>query len=177
MIILLLLSYLILRSIILRINQALLDLDSKQIEALIQPHQARAFGIMIYDCTSCHLTKDDKPGGQHIWVSSDTLPLHFDGWKCYLRIKIPSIIKMKTLPIFELTSHFPYKAQRINRLCRVDRESDGSVDEWHARLGYPTYETSRNTLKNSTQMGNTLQVDSREYLKDYNKTKLRTLRP
>ena len=72
--------------VIFRINQALLDQDPHQTEALIQPHQARAFGVMIDDCARCHVAANGKPGGQCIIIDNDKLPLHFDEWKCYLRI-------------------------------------------------------------------------------------------
>ena len=163
--------------VIVRINQALLDCDPSQTEALLQPHQARAFGVMIDDCARCHVAANGKPGGQCIGIGEDTLPLHFDGWKCYLRIRLPSVEEINSLPIYELTSPNPYNPQQSHRLRRVSNNLEVSVKEWRARLGYPTYEVTRSTLANTTQMVKTLQAESREYLRDYYKTRVWALRP
>ena len=50
-------------NVIVRINQALLDCDPSQTEALLQPHQARSLGAMIDDCARCHVAVKLKPGG------------------------------------------------------------------------------------------------------------------
>ena len=62
-------------------------------------------------------------------------------------------------------------------LRRLNKASDDDVKEWRARLGYPTYGTTRTTLKNTTQMVQILQAESREYLRDYYKTRVWALRP
>ena len=102
--------------VIFRINQALLDTDPHQTEALIQPHQARAFGVMIDDCTRCHVAANGKPGGQCIIIDNDKLPLHFDRWKCYLRISLPSVEEIQSFPIYELTSPNPYNPNKATDL-------------------------------------------------------------
>ena len=51
-----------------------------------------------------------------------------------------------------------------------------SVKEWWARLGFPTFECTQATLENTTQMVQTLQAESREYLRDYYKTRVWSLR-
>ena len=68
--------------IIVELNQCFLDRDPLQTEALLQPHQARAFGVIVDDCASCHLGSDGQPGGQCITVDDISYPMHFDGWKC-----------------------------------------------------------------------------------------------
>ena len=50
-------------NILIKLNQCLLDVDSKQHESLLQPHQARAFGVIVDDCTRCHLGVDGNAGG------------------------------------------------------------------------------------------------------------------
>ena len=120
---------------------------------------------------------DGNPGGQSITLGRDNIPLHFDGWKCYLRIRKPHAEELRNLPAFEITSSRPYKPQGRLALRRLNKTSDDDVKEWRARLGYPTYGTTRTTLKNTTQMVQTLQTESREYLRDYYKTRVWALRP
>ena len=38
--------------VIIKLNQCFLDRDPLQTEALLQPHQARAFGVIVDDCAS-----------------------------------------------------------------------------------------------------------------------------
>ena len=123
--------------VIFRINQALLDKDPHQTEVLIQLHQARAFGVTIDDRARCHVTTNGKPGGQYITIDNDKLPLHFDGWKCYLRIGLPSAEEIQSLPIYEITSPNPYNPQESHRLRRVSNNLEVSVEEWRANLGFP----------------------------------------
>ena len=42
--------------VIFQINQAFLDRDPLQTEALLQPHQARSFGIIVDDCAERHVS-------------------------------------------------------------------------------------------------------------------------
>lgn len=65
--------------VIIKLNQCLLDKNTSQQESLLQPHQARAFGVVIDDVAKRHPSGDGKQGGQCISVGCDTLPLHFDG--------------------------------------------------------------------------------------------------
>ena len=99
--------------VLLKINQALLDTNPLQTEALLQPHQARAFGVIVDDCARRHCSAIGKPGGQCINIGTDVLPLNFDGWKCYLHTRQPSSQEMKTLPVYELTSPFTYNPPNL----------------------------------------------------------------
>ena len=65
--------------VILKINQCLLDKSSDSVESLLQPHQARAFGVVVDDVAKRHLGNNNKPGGQCLYINNDVLPLHFDG--------------------------------------------------------------------------------------------------
>ena len=89
----------------------LLDLDVEKHESLLQPHQDRVFGIVVDDVSRRHIGKDDKSGGQCICVGTDTLPLHFDGWKCLYQTRKPSQEEIRSLPVYELTSPHPYQPQ------------------------------------------------------------------
>ena len=49
--------------ILFKMNQCFLDTDPSQTEALMQPHQARSFGIMVDDCARCHIGANGLAGG------------------------------------------------------------------------------------------------------------------
>ena len=72
-------------NVLFKLNQYFLDPDPNQHEALLQPHQGRAFGVIVDDCATCHLNGERKPGGQCIKVGDQRLDMHFDGWKCYFQ--------------------------------------------------------------------------------------------
>ena len=44
--------------VLLVINQALLDLNPANLESLLQPHQARAYGVVVNDVASRHLATE-----------------------------------------------------------------------------------------------------------------------
>ena len=164
-------------NILIRLNQCLLDTDPSQRESLLQPHQARAFGVIIDDCARCHLGKDGEPGGQCLQVDDTTIPLHFDGWKCYFRCRMPTSLELQTLHVYDITSPLPYNPQHRLMSRRIHKEPSGKLTEWRARLGYPTFDCTKSTLNNTTQMVQTLQAESREYLRDYYKTRVWSLKP
>ena len=151
-------------SIVLKINQALLDPNPFQKEALLQPHQARSFGVVVNDVAARHTGPNGLPGEQSFKVDEDTYPLYFDGWKCYLRIRKPTVEELNTLPTVELTSSMPYHPHKHRQTRRVD------VCKWRRQLGYPTLAVTRATLCNTTQMVQTLQSESRDNMRDYYKT-------
>ena len=62
-----------------QINQAFLDRDPLQTEALILTNQARSFGIIVDDCTKRHIAPTGEPCGQCIIVSDKRFGTHFDG--------------------------------------------------------------------------------------------------
>ena len=68
----------------------MLDKEPSQHELLLQPHQARAFGVIVDDVAQSHPEMDGKQGGQCICIDTDTLPFHFDGWNYFLHIRKPS---------------------------------------------------------------------------------------
>ena len=164
--------------VLLKLNQCLLDKEPSQHESLLQPHQARAFGVVVNDVAKRHPEMDGKQGGQCICIDTDTLPLHFDGLKCFLHIRKPSPEEIKSLPVYELTSPHEYKPQSSVNTTRLTKAHvEVGVQDWRKRLGYPTFETTKATLAVTSQMVTTLQAESREYLRDYYKTRVWCLRP
>ena len=82
---------------------------------------------------------------------------------------------MTNLPECELTAprlynHRSTKPQMVGTIYM-------SIEEWRACLCQQTFDTTKVTLKNTTWMVKTLQVQSREYLKDCYKTRVYALRP
>ena len=51
------------------------------------------------------------------------------------------------------------------------------VSQWRKCLGYLTFEVTKKTLENTTQMENTVESETQEYMRDHKKTHLPMLRP
>ena len=163
--------------IIFQLNQCFLDRDPSQDEALLQPHQCRDFGVMVDDCAKCHLNNDGDPGGQCIRVGDDIIPMHFDGWKCYFRISKPTEDDIATLPVYTLTSSRPYEPQCRLSSRRIHSPVGSSTSEWRRRLGFPTLAITIDTLNHTTNMVQTMESETRDYMRDHYKTRVWSLRP
>ena len=164
-------------SFILHVNQALLEMGSSQTESLLQPHQVRAANNAVDDCATCHLAANGEPGTQSIFSGSNALKMNFDGWKCYFVIRKASPEEFDQFPHVHLTSATPYEPQRRRFTRRVHKAVDVSLDEWRARLGYPTLGVTSTTIKSTTQMVASLKAETREYMRDHYKTRSLATRP
>ena len=158
-------------------NQCLLDSTPGQTESLLQPHQARAYGVIVNDVAKTHSAADKKQGAQNLVVDGITPSLNFDGWKCYFNVRNPTTEKIKNLPKFLLTNELPYLPQRSVAARNVKIRKVDTINKWRAQLGHPTYTTTSAPLNNTTQLVQTLQVESREYMRDYYKTRAWALDP
>jgi hypothetical protein len=160
------------------VNQALLDTDPDQSEALFQPHQLCAHGTIVDETATRHRGADGCPGKQMIRVNDITVPLYFDGWKTFLSITKPTEQDLEDLPRLELTSPLRYEPQEriTTRRAPVALDNDALL-EWRARLGFPTLEVTKRTLQNTTQMVRTVEAETREYMRDHFKARLKMLRP
>ena len=166
------------RKYIVVVNQVLLDRDPRQTEALLQPHQCRAFGTAVDDCSTFHPDVHGGAGTQQIKVMDSSIPLHFDGFKSYLSISKPTTEDFEVLPHFVMTSSMTYNPQDQRRYTRrVFKAVDVTFEEWRARLGYPTLEVTKKTIAATTQMVKTLEAETREYMRDHFKSRVRCLRP
>ena len=165
--------------VILIVNQALLDTHPGQTEALLQPHQARAHGCLVDECSKFHLNHDKKPGTQCVQTDKHTLPLYFDGLKTYFSISKPTDEQMIEYECVELTSPLPYEPRKrvYTRRRRTTVPCDKQLQEWRSRLGYPTHQVTRKTLDATTQMVQTVEAETREYMRDHFKPRLQMLRP
>ncbi|GFH49047.1 hypothetical protein CTEN210_05523 [Chaetoceros tenuissimus] len=177
-------------------HQGLLDLDENQNEALIQPHQLQSSGVIYDDVVSIHLGNNGKPGTQSITVAGHTLPLFFDGYKTYFRLVKPTEEDLQYLPHIVMTSKEIYEPQqrkfveRMSRLYNSDKAktapvissrrrpvSEPTVEEWRANLGFPSVEVTKHTLRNTTQLLKTMEMETREYMRDYKQSRTTVLKP
>ena len=63
-----------------KINQAFLDNNHQQPEALLHPHKVLDFGVSIDNRTCHHLAPNSKSYGQGIMVDKSNYKMKFDGW-------------------------------------------------------------------------------------------------
>ena len=125
-----------------------------------------------------HPSGDGKQGGQCISIGDDNIPFHFDWWKCYLQIRKLTQEELTSLPVYEPTSPHEYKPRSsFNTRNSLGAHVEVGVEDWQKRLRYPTFETTKAILSARTHMVSILQAESREYLRDYYKTRIWCLRP
>ena len=74
--------------VIFKINQAFLDGDPDQTEALFQPHQMRSFGG-VDDCAKRHLSPSGEPGGQYIKINDQESGICFQSQHMKIYLNIP----------------------------------------------------------------------------------------
>lgn len=72
--------------------------------------------------------------------------------------------------MYALISPLPYNPQDRLISRRVEKTKGATSKEWRSRLGYLTIECTKTTLENTTQIVQTLQIESMEYLRVYYKT-------
>ena len=85
--------------------------------------------MVVDDVAKRYPAMDGKQGSQCMSIGADSLPLHFDGWKCFFHIRKPSQEELRSLPVYELTSPREYKPQSIfntRRLTPAHAEVDVS---------------------------------------------------
>lgn len=90
-------------------------------------------------------------GGQCTTIGDTSYNLNFDGWKCYLRVMKPCAEDLLKYHIPELTSPLPHEPQR-KYPRRLQLTPGVSLDDWRVQVGYPTYDTNKSTLNNTTHM-------------------------
>ena len=170
------------------VNQCLVDPNPQQIETLLQPHQLRASGILLDDIPPCHLRIDNKPGTLCLKAGETTVPLYFDGLKTFIICVKPTEEELHSLPHVVLTSEEPYEPRTRLYTRRVysgtfgpvkfrRKHSEPSIEQWQAILGYCSKDVVKETLKNTTRHIKTLDMETREYMRDYAKSRTNPLRP
>ena len=78
--------------------------------------------------------------------------------------------------MYEINSRLPYKPDKINNGDLINIKAS-TLNEWRSRLGYPTYGTTASTLQNTTQLIPSHRAETREYMRDYYKTRAWALKP
>ena len=151
-------------------------MNPHQTESLFQPYQARAYGVVVDDVAKRHKGANGTHGSQSVYAQGHTLPLHFDGLKQFWSVARPKPADMNRYPKVVLTSPESYMPQQ-RRYTRRIVPSDISEEEWQKRLGYPPLLVTRKTLQNTTRMVNTVEAESRDYMRDHRVTRLPMLRP
>jgi hypothetical protein len=163
---------------ILIINQALVNTDPAQTEALLQPHQARQHNVCIDECSKQHKHDDGSSGTQSITVPADgtILPCSFDGFKTFLAIEKPDERDLTMYPHVELTSDIRYEPQRSHLVRRVQKAIVG-LDVWRSRLGFCSKDVVQKTLLGTTQLVTSLESETRDLMRDHFSPRLSLLRP
>jgi outer membrane lipopolysaccharide assembly protein LptE/RlpB len=131
----------------------------------------------VNDVASRHLATDNKQGLQNLIVDRTILLLNFDGWKCYFSISKPTTDQLNSLPKYILTSELPYTPQNMVVARNLKLKNLDLINKWRAQLGYATYNITSATLNNTTQLVQTVQSETREYMRDYYKTRVWALKP
>lgn len=163
---------------ILVVNQALLDENDSQHESLLQPHQVWSHGVVVDDCAKRHHLIDGSYGKQCIRVKDIILPLYFDGWKMFLAISKPTETDLAKCPIIELTSPLPYEPMKQLHTHRRKKQNSAVIlKEWQVHLGYPPEEVVQHTIAATTQMVQTVEAETRTYMRDHLKARLLPLHP
>ena len=101
----------------------------------------------------------------------------FDGFKVYYALHKPQPSDLQgKYPIYELTLSRTYDPQRRRYSRRIEK-STTTIEEWRANLGFLSLEKTKETIANTTQYITSMEGETREYMRDYHKTRVFALRP
>ena len=137
----------------------------------------RDFGVTIDNCAKCHLQHDGTPDIQSLGTSKDNYEFYFNGKKCYFQISKLTIDYLTNYPIIELTFPKLFEPSCCDHTFRRRTYEPAEVVKWRECLGFPTFTVAKDTLENTTQLVKNIQDDTREYLRDYKKTRVYSLCP
>ena len=102
--------------------------------------------------------------------------MYFDGWKWFYKLEKPTADDLVKFKVIELTSRLRYEPQKLSSR-RATPIPTKEIEAWRYRLGFPTYAVTKSTLINTTQIVQTLQAETREYMRDHYETRVWDLRP
>ena len=87
--------------------------------------------------------------------------MHFDDWKCYFKNQKPTEADLTKYEMYELTFALDYNAQRRYSRC-AQSYSKLDISKWRLKLGLPTFEVTKSTLVNTSQLDRPLESETRE---------------
>ena len=148
------------------------DSNPHQHESLLPPAQVRNAGHAVDECPSDKLTPRGEYGTQCCVVDGETLPLTFDGLKCYYQLEAISDEELLTLPRVVFTNPEEYEPAKRTTTRRMNTDD---VD-WKRTLAFPPDDVIKATLEATTQLIPVVEAESREIMCDHLKTRLKCLR-
>ena len=152
-------------------NEVLLDNSSLQTESLLSKHQCLLLSDNGMD--DCSRTEHDifgRPGMQSAKFGKHIVPFYFDGLKCFYEIQSISIKEMSQLPTIVLTGENTYDP--AVRICTRQLHLHTSNVDYTRNLFFTSTEVMKKTLDATTQMVNTLEVETRHIMRDHLKTRI-----
>ncbi len=161
------------------INQVAYIPDANQHESLLHTDQARYHNVIVNDLGKYFRDSIGTPGKQSIKVDGFEIPLLHDGSKYFLKIRKPTSLDWKQLPIVELTSPVPWKEnQKYARRMRESKHlSPTEIQEWNERLRHLSLDNTKRTLEVTTQLISIIESETRATPRRHLKSRLSGLRP
>ncbi|CAJ1946540.1 unnamed protein product [Cylindrotheca closterium] len=157
-------------------NEVLHDTSPNQHESLLPPAQIRNAGNAVDDCPSDAKTTRGDFGTQCCVFGSGkekhTLPLFFDGLKCYYRMEAITNDELTSLPRIVLTGDAEYEPTSRTTTRRMNTDK---ID-WKRTMAFPPDDVLKHTLEATTQLIPVVEAESREIMRDHLKSRLSCLR-
>ena len=119
--------------VIIILNQAAYNQDLQQRESLLHTEQARLHGVKINDLAACLRDGHGFSGKQSIETEGVTIPLIYDGFKYFVKVRAPSDKELEELPAYELTSPMPWEPQQQLATLRRNKRRDDEPTETELR--------------------------------------------
>ncbi|CAJ1940555.1 unnamed protein product, partial [Cylindrotheca closterium] len=133
-------------------NEVLHDTSPNQHESLLPPAQVRNAGNAVDDCPSDAKTTRGDFGTQCCVFGSGkekhTLPLFFDGLKCYYRMEAITDDELSSLPRIVLTGDAEYEPTSRTTTRRMNTDE---ID-WKRTMAFPPDDVLKHTLEATTQL-------------------------
>ncbi len=117
--------------------------------------QARDHHIIINDLATCFYDSYGNLGRQNIELGGQMVALRHDSLKYYLNIREPTPQEWDHCQIWELTSPNPWVGKN-----RIRRRRNNMEPEWSKHLVFLNHEVTKHTLLATTQLVNTVEVET-----------------
>ena len=153
-------------------HEALYDDSDDQVESLLAVHQCLSVeDNKIDDRPTTYVDLHGNPGTQQCAFLGTFVPLCYDGLKCYFKLEPISAEEMESLPRITITppSVGPggYEPKYRGYTRRSPAVPGTSVEEWQERLGMIPRHVVEKTLESTTQMVTSVEVETREIVRDH----------